>query len=228
MLDRAEHLLLITMHQTIGDGWSAGVLADELVTVYDAFSAGRASPLPPLSLQYADFAYWQRRWQFASGRRFAARNTGRSSFATHCRTASLLRPSEADDRRSPYGAAGAGVAGEPIGGCQTLRPSRRWHVVHGAGRRLEDAVASPLGRGGLRVATLVANRNRPGCPAHRAAGNTVILRTNLVASPITGGDAPGRATTLAAFANQDLPFEELVETLSNTSAPSSLRRSPGS
>ena len=58
-----EHLLLITMHGIIVDGWSLGVFVEELFTVYDAFATGAASPLAPLSIQYADFAHWQRRWQ---------------------------------------------------------------------------------------------------------------------------------------------------------------------
>src|SRR5262249_49664378 len=62
-LAEREHLLLITMHRIIVDGWSAGVLANELTALYDAFSAGEASPLAPLPLQYADFAYWQRHWR---------------------------------------------------------------------------------------------------------------------------------------------------------------------
>jgi acyl-CoA synthetase (AMP-forming)/AMP-acid ligase II len=62
-LAEQEHLLVITMHQIIGDGWSLGVLVDELVALYDAFVAREASPLIPPSVQYADFAYWQRDWQ---------------------------------------------------------------------------------------------------------------------------------------------------------------------
>ena len=62
-LAEREHLLLITMHQVICDGWSLGVLVNELVALYDAFSAGEVSPLAPLPIQYADFAYWQRHWQ---------------------------------------------------------------------------------------------------------------------------------------------------------------------
>ena len=61
--DEREHLLLVTMHHSIGDGWSLGVLAHELAILYDAFSIGEPSPLPELGIQYADFAYWQRQWR---------------------------------------------------------------------------------------------------------------------------------------------------------------------
>src|SRR5262249_47537912 len=57
------HLLLIAMSGLTEDGWSLGVLADELAALYDAFAAGRASPLAPLPIQYADFVGWQRRWR---------------------------------------------------------------------------------------------------------------------------------------------------------------------
>src|SRR6185369_11964637 len=62
-LGERTHLLLIAMHGIIQDGWSLGVLIDELATLYDAFAAGRSSPLPPLPIQFADFANWQRRWR---------------------------------------------------------------------------------------------------------------------------------------------------------------------
>mgnify|MGYP000963431175 CR=1 FL=1 len=57
-----EHLFLLVMHHVICDGWSVGVLTREVAALYTAFSQGLASPLPPLPLQYADFAYWQRQW----------------------------------------------------------------------------------------------------------------------------------------------------------------------
>ena len=62
-LAEQEHLLLISMHQVICDGWSLGVLVEELIASYDAFSAGKESPLAPLPIQFADFAHWQRHWQ---------------------------------------------------------------------------------------------------------------------------------------------------------------------
>ena len=55
-----EHLLLLNLHHAIGDGWSLGVLLEELSALYGAFSRGEASPLPEPALQYADYAVWQR------------------------------------------------------------------------------------------------------------------------------------------------------------------------
>ncbi|MFP2903388.1 condensation domain-containing protein, partial [Corallococcus sp. 4LFB] len=56
------HLLLVTMHHIVSDGWSMGVLVREVAAFYEAFSAGRAPTLAPLPVQYADFAVWQRGW----------------------------------------------------------------------------------------------------------------------------------------------------------------------
>ena len=55
-------MLLVTMHHIVSDGWSMGVLIRELSALYGAFSQGQADPLPPLAIQYADYAAWQRRW----------------------------------------------------------------------------------------------------------------------------------------------------------------------
>ncbi|UUO17102.1 non-ribosomal peptide synthetase [Dolichospermum heterosporum] len=60
--DPESHLLLITMHHIIIDGWSMGVFFKELEALYPAFIQGKPSPLPELTIQYADFALWQREW----------------------------------------------------------------------------------------------------------------------------------------------------------------------
>ena len=57
-----DHVLLLTMHHIISDGWSMGILYRELSVLYEAFSKGKPSPLPELPIQYADFAVWQREW----------------------------------------------------------------------------------------------------------------------------------------------------------------------
>ena len=57
-----SHILLLNMHHIISDGWSLGVLVQEIQALYPAFSANQSSPLPPLPIQYSDFAVWQRNW----------------------------------------------------------------------------------------------------------------------------------------------------------------------
>jgi non-ribosomal peptide synthetase component F/acyl carrier protein len=59
-LSTTEHVLLLTMHHAIADGWSLGILVQELATLYEAFATGKPSPLPPLEIEYGDFALWQR------------------------------------------------------------------------------------------------------------------------------------------------------------------------
>ncbi len=61
MHDR-HHCLLVTLHHIAYDGWSMGVIVSELSALYAAKSSGAENPLPPLAVQYSDYAHWQRRW----------------------------------------------------------------------------------------------------------------------------------------------------------------------
>ncbi|MGB7891209.1 MAG: amino acid adenylation domain-containing protein, partial [Microcoleus sp.] len=61
-LDETEYLLLVTVHHIVADGWSMGVLVREVAALYEAFCSGKPSPLPELSVQYADYAVWQINW----------------------------------------------------------------------------------------------------------------------------------------------------------------------
>src|SRR5205807_1360608 len=62
LLSEEEHVLLISMHHIVSDGWSMGVLVREMTALYEAYREGRESPLPELKIQYADYAVWQREW----------------------------------------------------------------------------------------------------------------------------------------------------------------------
>ncbi|MEH1860991.1 MAG: amino acid adenylation domain-containing protein [Nostoc sp.] len=57
-----SHLLILTIHHIITDGWSMGIFFKELEVLYHAFTKGQPNPLPELTIQYADFALWQRKW----------------------------------------------------------------------------------------------------------------------------------------------------------------------
>ncbi len=62
LLNNNEYWLLLCLHHVISDGWSMGVLIEELTALYNAVNQGQPSPLKPLPIQYADFAIWQRQW----------------------------------------------------------------------------------------------------------------------------------------------------------------------
>ncbi|WP_164003063.1 non-ribosomal peptide synthetase, partial [Pyxidicoccus caerfyrddinensis] len=61
-LGPAQHVLSLNLHHIVSDGWSTAVLVREVAALYDAYVQGRPSPLPPLPIQYADYAVWQRQW----------------------------------------------------------------------------------------------------------------------------------------------------------------------
>src|SRR5262249_8184911 len=213
-LAERNHLLLMNMSGIIEDGWSLGVLIDELATLYDAFSAGRASPLAPLPIQYADFACWQRRWR--SYPDIAAQLTYWLEQLHH--PLPVMKLATARKRKiDDFHTARRRVALP----AKLSEAAKRFSQREGVTLFMTLIAAFKMllhrytGEDDLRLATHVANRNRP-----RTDGligplvNTVILRTSL------GGDPSGRevmrrvrATTLAAFANQDVPFEEVAATL---------------
>lgn len=57
-----KHWLRLNMHHIVSDGWSMGVLVEELTSLYQGYRSGDVAPLPPLPIQYADYAHWQRSW----------------------------------------------------------------------------------------------------------------------------------------------------------------------
>ena len=214
-LTEQDSILLISMHQSICDGWSLRIFVDELVTLYEAFSISAASPLPPLPFQYADFAHWQRDWRSHS-EIVAQLSYWRERLREPLPVLSLAKckPAPAID--------------------DLLTERRRWTFPAGLmddAKRLSRQEGSTLfmvlvaglltllhrylGQDDICVATNVANRNRPGTSGLIGPlANMVILRTNL------GGDPSlrevlrrTRATTLEAFDHQDLTFEELAEAL---------------
>jgi len=210
-----EQLLLIAMHQAVVDGWSVGVLADELAALYDAFAAGKPAPLPGLPVQFADFAVWQRQWR------------------SHPDVAAQLGYWR-EQLRGPLPALTLATA-RPKRGADDLStaqrevslPARLADAVkqfsHSEGGTLFMALVAALMTlmqrtlrvDDLRVATNVANRNRAGTEGLIGPlVNTVILRTRLDGDPTPREVLRRvRATTLAAYAHQDLPFEDLAETL---------------
>jgi hypothetical protein len=210
-----EYLLLVTTHQVIADGWSLGVLVNEPAALYDAFSDRKVSPLAPLPIQYADFAYWQRQWrskpdmvaqlEYWREQLCDPLPVMRLGKATVARTMDVLRTA-----RRPLA-----LPASLTGAAKRFSHREGGTLFMALVAALKTLLHRYLGCEDVLVATNVANRNRPGTEGLIGPlANTVILRTSL------GGDPHSqevlrrvRATTLAAFVQQDLPFEELAHTL---------------
>jgi acyl-CoA synthetase (AMP-forming)/AMP-acid ligase II/acyl carrier protein len=216
-LGNREHLLLISTHQAICDGWSLGVFVEELVSLYDAFSVQKESPLAPAPIQFADFAQWQRAWRSHPGMlaQLAYWREQLCGPLPSMRLAVSRAKRQIDDLRTARRAWALPAS--------LAEAARRFSRQQGGTlfmtlvAALKTLLHHYLDQDDVRVATNVANRSRP--ETEGLIGplvNTVILRTNLTGDP----DAREvmrriRTTCLMAFANQDLPMEYLTEIRAN-------------
>ncbi|MET8854209.1 amino acid adenylation domain-containing protein [Amycolatopsis sp. NPDC004625] len=213
-LGEDHHLLVLVLHHIVTDGWSMGVLADELGRLYSAAVRGTAAGLPPLPLRYADFAAWQR---------------------------DRLAGPELDDRIAYWERQLAGV---PALALPTDRPRPAVRGTAGATHRctVPAAVTARLAglgreRGATLFMTLIAATQvlfarytgqrdialgtvTAGRSWDELAGlvgffvNTVVLRSRLGGDPSFTAFLSGvRSTVLDAMAHDDVPFGRLVELL---------------
>jgi hypothetical protein len=219
-LGEQEHILLVTLHHIVCDGWSLGVLMHELLVLYGAFVAGAPSPLSALPIQYADFAAWQRQWrhdpvmkaQLAYWQAQLHDPLPRLELPAHRPRGTALPLHTA---RQPLELPRALF--EAIKALSQQESCTLFMICLAAFKIL---LYSYTGQQDLRVAALAANRTRQ--ETEGLIGllvNTVLLRTDLSGNPTPREVLQRvRATTLAAYAHQDLPFEELVRALEHERA----------
>ncbi|CAI8806397.1 arthrofactin-type cyclic lipopeptide synthetase C [Pseudomonas sp. IT-232MI5] len=208
-----HHVLLLTMHHIISDGWSMGVLTRELMALYQAFSHGEADPLPALALQYADYAVWQRRW--LSGEVLQRQSDyWQQTLAGAPALLSLPTDRPRPAQQDHHGGSVEIVLDEQTSaGLKTLCQRHAvtpYMVLMSAWAML---LARLSGQSDVVIGSPVANRTR--AEIEGLIGmfvNTLALRID------TSGDLTGaallarvKAQTLAAQAHQDLPFEHVVE-----------------
>ncbi|WP_049280035.1 non-ribosomal peptide synthetase, partial [Serratia marcescens] len=208
-----EHLFLLTCHHIVSDGWSTGILLRELGALYGALRRGDADPLPPLTLQYPDYAAWQRR--YLTPERLAAQ-------AQYWRETLIGAPALLTlptDRPRPTVQSFSG--GEvPIAiDAELTQALRQFSRQHGGTLFMTVLAAWSLvlarmaGQQELVIGTPEANRGR--LETESLVGffvSTLALRIDLRDDP----DLPTliariRHTVLAARENRDLPFEQVVE-----------------
>jgi amino acid adenylation domain-containing protein len=210
-----EHVLLFTIHHIITDGWSMGIIWKELGDLYSAHLAGQPASLPPLPLQYADFAVWQRQW--LQGEVLQRQLTyWRTQLAQA--PSSLELPTEAPrppqqtyrGKRIPFTL--------PVPLTQALKTLSRqegvtlFMVLLAA---FQILLFRYTDQRDILVGAPIAGRTQS--LLEGLIGffvNTLVLRTQFKGQP-TFRDVlrQVRKTCLEAYAHQDLPFEKLVEVL---------------
>jgi hypothetical protein len=214
-LAEREHVLLVTMHHIIADGWSVGIVMRDLATLYQRYAGSDAVPLTPSPIQYADIAHWQRHW-----RRDAALRTQFEYWKRELRgpLPTLALPTDRPRRRSMR----RRTDREPVELPRALFEALT-AMSHREGGTVFMAVIAAFkmllygctGERDVRVATFLANRQRS--ETEEVVGplaDMVILRTDL-------GDNPPcreilrrvRATIVRAYMHQEFPFEELAQIL---------------
>ncbi|WP_420129759.1 amino acid adenylation domain-containing protein, partial [Longimicrobium sp.] len=210
-----EHVLMVNLHHVISDGWSVGVLWNELSALYGAFHRGEASPLPEPALQYGDFAVWQREW-LAGDVLEAQLGYWRRKLAG---APPLLELPTDRPRPAVQTYAGAAESVVLTGGdaAAVLALGRRegstlFMVLLAA---MDVVVARLAGQDDVVIGTPIAGRTR--AETEGMIGlflNSLALRTDLSGAP-TFRELLRRVreTTLEAYAHQDLPFERILEEL---------------
>jgi hypothetical protein len=210
-----DHLLLLTMHHIISDGWSMGLFFRELATLYAAPAPARTSTLPPLPIQYADFAQWQRTWlQGARLTRLLAYWRAQLTGAPPA----LALPT--DHPRPPVQSFRGATQMFSIGaavtsGLKALAQASGVTLFMLLVAAFQTLLSRYTGQEDVVVGTPIANRNRS--ETEGLIGffvNTLVLRTRLTGDPSFRRLLERvREVTLGAYEHQDLPFERLVEEL---------------
>ncbi|WP_230579561.1 non-ribosomal peptide synthetase, partial [Xenorhabdus bovienii] len=209
------HVLLLTQHHIIADGWSIGVLVHELGTLYRAALDGHDDPLPPLPIQYADYAVWQRDWLQGD-----ILTEQRDFWCSQLQDAPALLALPTDRPRPPVQRYAGGQV--PFQLNATLLASlKELGQRHNTTLFMTVLTAWSIvltrlsGQDDIVIGTPVANR-----PRHELE-NQIGFFVNTLALRVTPGDtsrvtdllAQVRERALAAYAHQDLPFEQVVEAL---------------
>ncbi len=210
-----EHVLLLTFHHIVADGWSIGILNKEITTLYQAYTTGTPSPLAELDWQYADFAQWQRDWLQGEilDKQLAY---WKKQLESPLPVLELL-----SDRPRPAVPSYRGdsctfeLSSELSSSFRALCQSEGCTLYMGLVAAFATLLARYTGQEDIILGTPIANRNRE--QAEPLIGyflNILALRINLSGRP-TFRELLKQVctTTLAAYDNQDVPFEKLLEEL---------------
>ncbi|MFP5265686.1 MAG: amino acid adenylation domain-containing protein [Blastocatellia bacterium] len=210
-----ENVVLLTVHHIVFDAWSTRLLILEMIALYEGFTTGKDVDLPPLPIQYADYACWQRNWlkgevleqQLSYWKNRLAGYSGMLDLPTD-------RPRP--EARSWQGAAEASaIPSELVGELQSFSRRHQVTLFMTLLAAFKILLHHYTGNEDIAIGAPAVNRNR--VELEKAMGafmNTLVLRTRMK-SDMTSREllAQVRETALGAYAHQELPFEMLVEAL---------------
>jgi len=213
-LGTSEHVLLLTMHHIVSDGWSIGVLLRELGVLYTAFATGQPSPLAELPLQYADFAQWQRQWLQGE-----VLSTQLAYWRQQLDNLPVLELPTDRPRPAVQSYQGAtqylSLSLELTQALESVSQTAGVTLFITLLAAFQTLLYRYSGQTDIAVGSPIANRNRS--EIEGLIGffvNSLVLRTDLSGNPMFRELLTRvREVALGAYAHQDLPFEKLVEEL---------------
>ncbi|MBD2771550.1 non-ribosomal peptide synthetase [Iningainema tapete] len=214
-LSEVEHILLLTMHHIIFDGWSQGVLLQELAQIYEAFSMGKPSPLPELPIQYVDFAHWQRQ-QLQGEIQQSQLAYWKKQLSGSLPVLDLPKDRPRGAVQTFHGAKLVSVLPKDLSeSLQALSQQQEVTLFMTLLAAFKILLHRYTGQDDILVGSPVAGRNR--IETEKLIGvliNTLVLRTH-VHGKLSFREllAQVREVALQAYAHQDIPFEKLVEEL---------------
>ena len=212
MLEEEDYLLVVTMHHIASDGWSTSIIVKELVALYAAFTKGHPVQLEPLSIQYADYAIWQRK--YVQGEVLNTMLDYWKQKLQQVATLDLPTDFKRPAVQSSNGATTSFLLEKELTAQLNLLSRQQGSTLF---MTLLAAFKVLLyrysGQQDICVGTPMANRTRQEVePLIGFFINTLAIRSDLGNNPsFTELLQQVKATTLEAYANQEAPFEKVVE-----------------
>src|SRR5262249_27168476 len=210
-----EHVLVVAMHHIIADSWSFGVFNQELLALYDAYTAGRTSPLADLPIQYADYSVWQREW--LSGELLEAKLAHWKNLLAEAQVSIELPTDRPRPTTQSYRGASRflTVPEDLTRALRELANREKTTMFMTMLAAFNVMLFRYSSQRDILIGSPIANRNHP--EVQGLIGyflNMLTLRTRMRAE-MTFGDLLShvRESSLAAYAHQDLPFARLVQEL---------------
>jgi non-ribosomal peptide synthetase component F/thioesterase domain-containing protein len=219
-MENERHVLTLTLHHIVIDGWSLSLIMEELQAIYSAYAKGQESPLPELAIQFGDYVVWHKEWMASAEIRQQLDNWKKklsgyrrldvpSDFP---RTAEREISSKIISQMLPH---------ELTDALKTLSDQMSGTMFTTALAACMMLLRRYTGESDISVASPLAGRNR--AEIEGLIGlffNNLTLRTNVAGDPTFQEFASCvRDTVWEAFANQDIPFEDVVEEIRPESDP---------